>query len=118
MHEESCCVPEETATAVREAKTAGRRVVAVGTTVVRCLESFATEGGLAAGQQHTRLFIRPGYRFRVVEALLTNFHLPNSTLLMLVAAFLGREATLAAYAEAVQQGYRFYSFGDAMLVER
>jgi S-adenosylmethionine:tRNA ribosyltransferase-isomerase len=93
------------------------RIVAVGTTVVRALESAARdEGAVTAGSGVTRLFIRPGHQFRVVEALLTNFHLPRSTLLMLVSAFAGREAVLAAYRRAVAEQMRFYSFGDAMLV--
>lgn len=119
MHEERCSIGAEAARAVKETRAAGGRVVAVGTTVVRCLESFATgEGEVEAGCKQTRIFIFPGYRFRVVDAMLTNFHLPGSTLLMLVAAFLGREKTLATYAEAVQKGYRFYSFGDAMFLEK
>jgi S-adenosylmethionine:tRNA ribosyltransferase-isomerase len=118
MHEESCSIPEETAQAVDDTLARGGRVVAVGTTVVRCLESFANgDGGVEAGNRRTDIFIRPGYRFRVVGAMLTNFHLPGSTLLMLVAAFLGREETLAVYREAVEEGYRFYSFGDAMFLE-
>jgi S-adenosylmethionine:tRNA ribosyltransferase-isomerase len=118
MHEESCCVPEETAREVAKTQARGGRVVAVGTTVVRCLESFADEAGrVEAGCRRTDIFIRPGYRFRVVGAMLTNFHLPGSTLLMLVAAFGGREEILAVYREAVAEGYRFYSFGDAMLLE-
>jgi len=119
MHEETCQVPEETAKALAQTRAAGGRVVAVGTTVVRCLESFADEAGhVEAGSRRTDIFIFPGYRFRLVQAMLTNFHLPGSTLLMLVAAFWGREETLAAYREAVAQGYRFYSFGDAMWLER
>ena len=119
MHAESCCILPETARLLNDTRAAGGRVVAVGTTVVRCLESFADEAGrVQAGNQQTDIFIFPGYRFRVVQALLTNFHLPNSTLLMLVAAFGGREETLAAYREAVALGYRFYSFGDAMLLEK
>lgn len=120
-------VPEATAEAIRRAKAEGRRVVAVGTTVVRTLEGAAARaaeegsGGMAPvppGAGSTRLFIYPGFRFRVVDALLTNFHLPRSTLLMLVSAFAGRERVLAAYAEAVSEGYRFYSYGDAMLLVR
>lgn len=110
-------VPPETAAAVRSTRARGGRVVAVGTTAVRALESAAGEGGEvvpAAGE--TDLVIVPGYRFRVVDALLTNFHLPRSSLLLLVAAFASREAVLAAYSEAVERGYRFYSYGDAMLV--
>ena len=108
-------LPPATADAIRDARAGGRRVVAVGTTVVRTLEhALGQPGGGAAGE--TALFIRPGHRFAVVDALLTNFHLPRSTLLMLVAAFAGRELVLDAYAEAVRERYRFYSFGDAMLL--
>jgi S-adenosylmethionine:tRNA ribosyltransferase-isomerase len=94
--------------------------VAVGTTVVRTLESAALAGGgeVRAGSGSTEIFITPGFRWQVVDALLTNFHLPRSTLLMLVSAFAGRERVLAAYEEAIREGYRFYSYGDAMLVER
>jgi S-adenosylmethionine:tRNA ribosyltransferase-isomerase len=91
-------------------------VIAVGTTVARALESAARGGTLAAGSGDTRLFITPGYDFRVVDALITNFHLPESTLLMLVSAFAGREQVLAAYAHAVQERYRFFSYGDAMWI--
>ncbi len=117
MHEEVYLVPEATAGAVNAALEEGRRVVAVGTTVVRTLESAAEGGRVRAGPGRTRLFIRPGYSFRVVGALFTNFHLPRSTLLMLVAAFAGYERTLAAYREAVARGYRFYSLGDAMFID-
>jgi S-adenosylmethionine:tRNA ribosyltransferase-isomerase len=116
MHAEWHEVGAATVAAVRAAHAAGRRVVAVGTTVARALESAAAGGELAPGAGDTALFVRPGYRFRVIDALLTNFHLPQSTLLMLVAAFAGRELTLAAYAHAVRQRYRFFSYGDAMLV--
>jgi S-adenosylmethionine:tRNA ribosyltransferase-isomerase len=117
MHAEWCCVPPETAEAVARARRRGGRVVAVGTTVVRTLESRATEdGGVRAGSGWTDLYILPGWRFRAVDALLTNFHLPRSTLLMLVCAFAGRQPVLAAYREAVRLRYRFFSFGDAMLV--
>jgi S-adenosylmethionine:tRNA ribosyltransferase-isomerase len=113
-------IGEEAAGAVRNARQAGRRIVAVGTTVVRTLEGAARAGGgqVPAGEGATDLFITPGFRFQVVDALLTNFHLPRSTLLMLVSAFAGRERVLAAYAEAVREGYRFYSYGDAMFTER
>ncbi len=95
----------------------GGRVVAVGTTATRVLESCAAGDGLVAARDgETELFLRPGSRFRVVDALLTNFHLPRSSLLLLVAAFAGREAVLAAYAAAQEAGYRFYSYGDAMLI--
>ncbi len=120
MESERYEIGEETAGAIQRARSAGRRIVAVGTTVVRTLESAARvgEGELRAGSSATTLFITPGFRFQVVEALLTNFHLPCSTLLMLVSAFAGRERVLAAYEEAIREGYRFYSYGDAMLVER
>lgn len=108
---------EDTAAAINAARSSGGRVVAVGTTVVRTLESRAGEGGtVTAGQGRTELFITPGFRFRVTDALVTNFHLPRTTLLMLVSAFAGRERILAAYEEAVRLRYRFYSFGDAMLI--
>jgi S-adenosylmethionine:tRNA ribosyltransferase-isomerase len=112
MDRERYEVGEETAEAIRRTRESGGRIVAVGTTVVRTLESSA---GLA-GSGSTELFITPGFRFRVVDVLLTNFHLPRSTLLMLVSAFAGRERVLAAYEEAIREGYRFYSYGDAMLV--
>lgn len=117
MHPEVFHIPEDAAAAIARARREGRRVVAVGTTVVRTLESSAADGVVHAGAGRTELFLRPGDRFRVVEALLTNFHLPRSTLLMLVAAFAGRERVLAAYRTAVDMGYRFFSYGDAMLVE-
>ena len=117
MHPEAFDVPEATAAAVTRARSEGRRVVAIGTTVVRTLESAFTDGAVQPGPGRTDLFIRPGYRFRVVDALLTNFHLPRSTLLMLVCAFGGREQVLGAYRAAVEAGYRFFSYGDAMLVE-
>lgn len=118
MDPERGVVPAETAEAIRRAKAEGRRVVAVGTTSVRTLEASAREHGgqVAAGPFQTRLFLVPGAEFLVVDALLTNFHLPRSTLLMLVSAFAGRERVLAAYREAVASGYRFFSYGDAMLV--
>ena len=120
MDAERWTVPEATAAALARARADRRRVVAVGTTVVRALESAAEagDGAPAAGTGATELFIVPGYRFRVVDVLLTNFHLPRSTLLMLVSAFAGRERVLAAYREAVELGYRFFSYGDAMLAER
>ncbi len=117
MHAERYEVGEEAAATIEEARAAGGRVWAVGTTAVRTLESVAdAEGRVRAGRGSTELFIRPPYRFRVVDCLLTNFHLPRSTLLMLVAALAGYERTMAAYAEAVAEGYRFYSYGDAMAV--
>jgi S-adenosylmethionine:tRNA ribosyltransferase-isomerase len=118
MHSERYEVGAATVAAIGRARAAGRRVVAIGTTVARALESaaLACGGQLAPAHGDTALFIVPGYRFQVIDALLTNFHLPQSTLLMLVAAFGGRERVLAAYAHAVAAGYRFFSYGDAMLV--
>lgn len=118
MHAERAVVSPDAAEKIRAAKREGRRVIAVGTTVVRTLESFADDADVVrAGAHETSIFITPGFRFRVVDALLTNFHLPKSTLLMLVSAFAGREHTLAAYAEAVRERYRFFSYGDAMFIE-
>jgi S-adenosylmethionine:tRNA ribosyltransferase-isomerase len=117
MHEESYHVPEPTANAVSTALAEGRRIVAVGTTSLRAMESAAVHGRLQAGSARTALFIYPGYRFRTVSALLTNFHLPRSTLLMLVCAFAGSERILDAYRRAIAKGYRFFSYGDAMFVE-
>ncbi len=116
MHKEWFEVSAATADAVNRALVEGRRVVAVGTTTVRVLEHCGREGRVAAGSGWTDLFVRPGHRFRVVGAMFTNFHLPESTLLMLVCAFGGTERVLAAYRHAVDAGYRFYSYGDAMLV--
>jgi S-adenosylmethionine:tRNA ribosyltransferase-isomerase len=116
IHREWYRIDEASARAINEARRRSKRVVAVGTTSVRVLESAATEGGVAAGEGWTGLFILPGYRFRVVDAMLTNFHLPKSTLLMLVSAFAGRDRILAAYAQAIERRYRFYSFGDCMLI--
>lgn len=117
MHEEWFSVPAATAHVVTETRAAGHRVWAVGTTSVRTLESASDEGGiLHAREGDTRLFIRPGYRFRAVDRLITNFHLPRSTLIMLVAAFAGYDLTMRAYREAVDQEYRFFSYGDAMAV--
>ncbi len=118
MHAERYWVPEETADSIRETKRRGGRVVAVGTTCVRALESAAAGGGFRARSGDTQIFITPGFRFRVVDALVTNFHLPRSTLLMLVSAFAGRELILAAYAHAVKRQYRFFSYGDAMFLKR
>lgn len=119
MDSERFEIPEATAQAVAATRRNGRRVVAVGTTVVRSLEAAATSDGLvAAGAGRTGLYIRPGYGFRVVDRLITNFHLPRSTLLMLVCAFAGRNRVLDAYRQAVGSGFRFYSYGDAMLVDR
>lgn len=119
MDEERYRISAAAAEAIALTRRRGGRVVAVGTTVVRTLESAAdTAGNVAVGPGRSRLFIRPGYRFRVVDALMTNFHLPRSTLLMLVSAFAGRERVLGAYREAIERGYRFYSYGDAMFTNR
>lgn len=117
MHAEVYEVPATTCAAVAATRRRGGRIIAVGTTAVRSLESAAADGELRACQGETRLFITPGKRFRVVDAMITNFHLPESTLLMLVAAFAGREPVLNAYRHAVAAGYRFFSYGDAMFVE-
>jgi S-adenosylmethionine:tRNA ribosyltransferase-isomerase len=119
MHAERYEIPESTAAAVRAAKREGRRVIVAGTTALRALEaSAAKHGEVAAGAEETALFITPGFAFRVADALLTNFHLPGSTLLVLVSAFGGYDRMRAAYRAAVDEGYRFYSFGDAMFVTR
>lgn len=125
MERERWEIPADTAAAIERTRAHGGRIVAIGTTVVRALESAAAAAeeagepaGIRAGSGATRLFITPGYSFRGVDVLMTNFHLPCSTLLMLVSAFAGKERILAAYREAIQAGYRFYSYGDAMLVER
>ncbi len=118
MHAERYWIPEATAEAVARARMRGGRVVAVGTTSLRALESAAQGAALQPGGNETTLFVTPGFRFRVVDVLLTNFHLPRSTLLMLVCAFAGRAQVLAAYRHAVQERYRFFSYGDAMLIER
>jgi S-adenosylmethionine:tRNA ribosyltransferase-isomerase len=123
MHAESYEIPAQTARNIQQARAAGRPILAIGTTVVRALEAAAlraSESGspelLLPGKAEARLFICPGFHFRIVDALLTNFHLPRSTLLALVCAFAGRERVLAAYNHAVQAGYRFYSYGDCMLI--
>jgi S-adenosylmethionine:tRNA ribosyltransferase-isomerase len=118
MHSERYEVPQATVDAVTRARAGGGRVLAVGTTTLRALESAAAGGALEAARGETRLFILPGYRFRVVERLLTNFHLPRSTLLMLVSAFGGMDNIRRAYRHAIDSRYRFYSYGDAMLIER
>jgi S-adenosylmethionine:tRNA ribosyltransferase-isomerase len=118
MHAEHYSISVDTAAKINAAKAEGRRVVCVGTTSVRTLESAATEaGGVRPGAGETNIFIYPGYKFKIVDALITNFHLPKSTLLMLVSAFAGRETTLAVYDEAIRERYRFFSYGDAMLIE-
>jgi S-adenosylmethionine:tRNA ribosyltransferase-isomerase len=116
LHPERMTVGSATCAAVDRAQTRGNRVVAVGTTAVRALETAAAHGALEPFDGDTRLYIRPGFEFRSVDTLLTNFHLPESSLLVLVAAFAGLEATLAAYRHAVRERYRFFSYGDAMLV--
>ena len=116
MHAEWVRVPAETVAAIQETQRRGGRIVAVGTTVVRSLETAALSGKLAAFEGETRIFITPGFRFKVVDALVTNFHLPESTLIMLVSAFAGRNAVLSAYRHAVDARYRFYSYGDAMFI--
>ena len=115
---EAFIVPDDAAAALTRARREGRRVIAVGTTTTRALESLtvAPDGTVPPGAGETRLFIHPGHHFHIVNGLITNFHLPRSSLLMLVAAFGGRETVLAAYREAVARGYRFYSYGDAMLI--
>ena len=118
MHEEYFQIEEDVVTSIEQTKARGGRVVAVGTTVIRTLEGAIAAGGLAAGSGSTRLFITPGFSFQVVDALITNFHLPKSTLMMLVSAFGGYDLVMSAYAEAVDREYRFFSYGDAMFIER
>lgn len=116
MHSERYTIPAETAAAVAATRAVGGRVVAVGTTSLRALEAASQSGVLAAGSDETDIFITPGYRFRTVDALITNFHLPKSTLLMLVSAFAGFDTIRAAYAHAIRERYRFFSYGDAMFL--
>ena len=119
MHAERGFITEATAARINEAKAAGRRIIPIGTTALRLLESAATdEGVLTPFDSETDIFIYPGYRFKIADALFTNFHLPHSTLLMLVSAFAGLERIKSAYAHAIANGYRFYSYGDACLLER
>ena len=118
MHSEFCVIPKETADAINETNASGGRVIAVGTTSCRTLESFAGEDGfMEAKSGWTKIFIYPGYKFKCIDALITNFHLPESTLIMLVSALAGRENVLNAYDTAVKERYRFFSFGDAMMIE-
>ncbi len=118
MHSEFCVLPGETARTLNETRARGGRILCVGTTSCRTLETCAREdGGFAPASGWTDIFIYPGYRFKAMDALITNFHLPESTLLMLVSAFAGREHVLRAYEEAVRERYRFFSFGDAMLIQ-
>ncbi len=117
MHSEFCVIPEETADIVNRTRRSGGRVICVGTTSCRTVESFANDDGtLSPRSGWTNIFIYPGYRFKCMDGLITNFHLPESTLVMLVSAFAGRENVLAAYAQAISERYRFFSFGDAMLI--
>ncbi|MGE4277162.1 MAG: tRNA preQ1(34) S-adenosylmethionine ribosyltransferase-isomerase QueA [Lawsonibacter sp.] len=117
MHAEFCIIPQKTADVINETKKNGGRVICVGTTSCRTVESFAAEDGTMTERSGwTNIFIYPGYKFKVLDALITNFHLPQSTLIMLVSALAGREHVLAAYEEAVKEGYRFFSFGDAMFI--
>ena len=118
MHSECYEIPQATVEAIARARALGGRIIAVGTTSLRALESASQTGELSSGTGETRIFITPGYRFRVVDVLLTNFHLPRSTLLMLVSAFGGMDEMRAAYRHAVEKEYRFFSYGDAMLIER
>ena len=119
MHSEWYELSEDVAKKINAAKAEGRRVVAVGTTSLRTLESAADRvGHVEAGARDTALFVTPGYEFRIVDALITNFHLPKSTLVMLVSALAGRERMLKAYQHAIEQRYRFFSYGDACFIER
>jgi S-adenosylmethionine:tRNA ribosyltransferase-isomerase len=118
IHTEWCEVPPATVDAITQAHQSGGRIIAVGTTSVRTLESAARSGqaSIISYSGPTNLYILPGYHFKLVDAMITNFHLPKSTLIMLVSAFAGRERILRAYEEAIRERYRFYSFGDAMLI--
>ncbi|CAI8034479.1 S-adenosylmethionine:tRNA ribosyltransferase-isomerase [Geodia barretti] len=116
MHSEYFELSQASASQINTAKGEGRKIVAVGTTSVRTLETIASDCSVDSYQGYTDIFIYPGYQFKVVDALVTNFHLPKSTLLMLVSAFAGREFIFEAYQEAIAQKYRFYSYGDAMLI--
>lgn len=118
MHHESYWIPQKTVEAIQATRALGGRIIAVGTTAMRALEAASQKGFLAETEGETNLFIKPGYRFQVVDRLITNFHLPKSSLLVLVSAFLGYEATMSAYRHAISQAYRFFSYGDAMLLER
>ncbi len=118
MHSEIYSVPEETVALIQATKAAGKKITAVGTTALRALESAAQSGEIKAGNGDTNIFITPGYQFKVVERLLTNFHLPKSTLMMLVSAFAGADNIKHAYQHAIEEKYRFFSYGDAMLIER
>ena len=117
MHSEYYEIPEKTVELIRRTKAAGHRVIAVGTTSIRTLESAADgKNEISAKSGWTDIFIYPGYEFKIVDAIITNFHLPKSTLIMLISAFAGREFVLEAYRKAVEERYRFFSFGDAMMI--
>ena len=117
MHSAYCVIPQETADLINETKRRGGRVICVGTTSCRSLESATGEDGfLKAGSGWTQIFIYPGYKFKILDCLITNFHLPESTLVMLVSALAGKEHVMAAYEEAIKERYRFFSFGDAMFL--
>jgi S-adenosylmethionine:tRNA ribosyltransferase-isomerase len=118
MHSEWFDVPEATVQAIARTRASGGRIVAVGTTTLRALESAALGGALQSGSRDTDIFITPGFSFRIVDVLVTNFHLPKSTLMMLVSAFAGFEHVRALYAHAIRERYRFFSYGDAMLLQR
>ena len=117
MHFEECSVDEENAEIINRTKEEGGRIISVGTTSTRTLESMAENGKVKAGHKSTGIFIYPGYEFKIVDALITNFHLPKSTLIMLVSALYDREHILEAYETAVREKYRFFSYGDAMLIK-
>ena len=117
MHKEYYCISDETAKLIRDTKASGNRVIAVGTTSIRTLESAADKKNHIEGKSGwTDIFIYPGYEFKIIDAIITNFHLPKSTLIMLISAFAGRDFVLKAYKKAVEEKYRFFSFGDAMLL--
>ena len=117
MHSEAFAISDESAEIIKSARADGKKVIAVGTTSVRTLEYASNDRGeVAAGSGNCDLFIYPGYGFKAIDAMITNFHLPQSTLLMMVAAFAGRQKVLKAYQEAIDRKYRFYSYGDAMLI--
>ncbi|MBT5855972.1 tRNA preQ1(34) S-adenosylmethionine ribosyltransferase-isomerase QueA [bacterium] len=118
MHDERYIISEETAQRLNQAKKEKKNIIAVGTTVVRSLESNFKDGAFHSGAFRTQIFIKPGYQFNAINGLITNFHLPKSTLLILVSAFVGRDIILSAYQEAVEKGYRFFSFGDAMIIKK
>jgi S-adenosylmethionine:tRNA ribosyltransferase-isomerase len=116
MHSELYSVPRESAEIINSAKDASKKIVAVGTTSVRVLETSGTSGRVEPGTGETSIFIYPGYNFRITDRIVTNFHLPKSTLIMMISAFGGKELIFKAYGEAIRERYRFYSFGDAMLL--